>query len=117
MTECCNGNGRPQWEMPKILRLAKSFSTDLIMKSATSAYGILKPNRSAGRYRERLHFVRDRRSGFGRGAGFPFWQEIDRAMVGDSEQPRLQGPAIIELVELPVGFEQSLLHDVFAVHD
>jgi len=37
--------GDPQWETPKILRLAKSFSTDLIMKSATSAYGMLKPKR------------------------------------------------------------------------
>jgi hypothetical protein len=53
--------------------------------------------------------IRDRRSGFDRGAGFVFSKEIDRAMVGDFEQPRLQGPAIIELVELPVGLRTKSL--------
>jgi hypothetical protein len=47
----------------------------------------------------------------------PASQEIDAAIVGDPEQPGFKRAALVELVQLPIGFEQSLLNDVFTVHD
>ncbi len=43
-------------------------------------------------------------------------QEIDTAVVSDSKQPRLQRPALIKLIQLPVRLDQRLLDDVLAVH-
>ena len=42
-------------------------------------------------------------------------QKIDAAIVGDAEQPRRQRPLVVEGVELAIGLEQRLLHDVLAV--
>jgi hypothetical protein len=36
--------------------------------------------------------------------------------VGDAEEPRLQRAALVERVQLSIGLEQRLLHNVFAVH-
>src|SRR5215469_2060254 len=47
----------------------------------------------------------------------PASQKVNAAIVSDAEQPRLDGTAVVEFVQLPVGFEQSFLHNVFAVHD
>jgi hypothetical protein len=35
----------------------------------------------------------------------------------DAEQPGLQRPTVIELVQLAISLEQCLLHHIFAVHD
>jgi hypothetical protein len=37
--------------------------------------------------------------------------------MGDPKQPWFDGTAIVEFVELPIGLEQGLLHNVFTVHD
>jgi hypothetical protein len=53
--------------------------------------------------------------GFGLLAHLAPPQEIDAAVMGDAEQPGVQGAAIVIAVELAIGFEQSLLHDVLAI--
>jgi hypothetical protein len=40
---------------------------------------------------------------------------IDATVVRDSEQPWREREAIIELIELSIGLEQSLLNDILAV--
>jgi hypothetical protein len=42
-------------------------------------------------------------------------QQIDATVVRDSEQPWREREAIIELIELSIGLEQSLLNDILAV--
>src|SRR6516162_3611797 len=46
----------------------------------------------------------------------PAPQEVDAAIVSDPKQPRLHGTALVELVQLPIGLEQGLLHNVFPIH-
>ena len=44
-------------------------------------------------------------------------EEIDRAIVRNSEEPRRQRTVFVKLVELPVGFEQRLLNNILPVQD
>src|SRR5439155_4388318 len=44
-------------------------------------------------------------------------KKINAAIVSDAKQPRLQGTAVVELVQLAISLDQCLLHDIFAVHD
>src|SRR5262249_10479149 len=55
-------------------------------------------------------------SGFGLLPNSTTPEEIDRAIVCDSEEPRRERTAIIKLVELTVRFEQRLLNNILAVH-
>src|SRR5262249_26115854 len=44
-------------------------------------------------------------------------QKVNATIMSDTEQPRLERAALIELVQLSICLEQRVLHDVFAVHD
>jgi len=65
---------------------------------------------------DRVHHVWDHRYEFGFDSNPAFPQEIDAAIMGDAEQPRLERPAVVKLVELSISLEQRLLHNIFTVH-
>src|SRR3954468_15771800 len=48
-------------------------------------------------------------------AGLAFPDKIDATIMGDPEEPGTQSPRIVKRIDLPVGLEQRLLHDVFAI--
>src|SRR5258708_965098 len=48
-------------------------------------------------------------------AAFP--QEVDTAIMRDSEQPGTQGTTVVIDLQLPIALEQRLLHDVLAIQD
>jgi hypothetical protein len=65
---------------------------------------------------KRFDYVRYLRRRFRLNANAALSQKIDRAIVGDTKQPRLQRAGIVKFVEISVRLEESLLHHVFAVH-
>src|SRR5258708_7628610 len=53
----------------------------------------------------------------GLAADFASAKKIDAAVVRDAEEPGGEVAGVVEGVELAVGLEERILHNVFAIHD
>jgi len=75
-------------------------------------------NRSTNSQDQRIgrhHVIRTHGSGFSLGAHAAPPQKIDTAIVRNPKKPGFKGAAIVVLVQLSIGFEESVLNYILAI--
>ena len=64
-----------------------------------------------------LDCIGGHRRRFGFHANAALSEEVNAAIMGDAEQPRLKRTTVVEFVELSIGLKECLLNHIFAIHN